>query len=385
VRPTHWLLPLFFLLVLLPAIGPADADPTERLEKARARERLLEDLTRAFEAGDDQRVLRVLDDSLPPAELTARLWNLKGLSLARSRSFGEAIAAYEQGIRRRDDLWELHMNLGRALLSSNQGGRALAEFRRAVELAPQEVEARLALGVGCRHYRRWDCAREQLETAARLAPGDTRVLREEARLAAATGDSVLARRRWEELDQRRPSAETARNLARLFPADGDSALWWYLRCAERDSTAADCAAAAGSRLLRRGEDQKAVRWLRRADAGGATSPELVHNLLLAWQRLDQPDSVEALVARRPPTRGDSWAVVALSRRQAGDPEAALAAARRAVELSPENPDLLNIYGVLLQETGQSGPAREVWEKALGIDPGHAKARRNLEESGGTGG
>ena len=331
-----------------------------------------------FRAGDDLRVLQVLEDSLPPAAFTPRLWNLKGLSLARSGRLQDAVKAYESGIGQQDSLWELHMNLGHCLQQLNQGGRALAEFRRAVELAPGEVDARLALGSGYLAYRRFPQARSQLEEAARLVPSDDRVLLQRARLSDAERDSLSSWRLWTKVEARHPSAESARRLALLSLAGGDSAIVWFQRCARRDSTACDCAAAAGKLLLEREWAKQALPWLRLAAGCGEPRPQAVYNLLLAWQRLSQADSVEAWVGGNPPRMAASWGIVALARREAGHAGPALEAARRGAEMAPEDPDLLNIYAVLLHENGHPEQARRIWRKILDIDPGHAEAKKNLE-------
>lgn len=388
MRPLALFPPLIAILVAVAGwMGPVEAAvpggggrPGE-MAPAQAKEALLDELTRAYRAGDNERVLHVLVDSLPPAECTARLWNLEGLALERAGRLQEAVTAYESGIRLRGDLWELHMNLGRSLEALGQGGRALAEFSRAVELAPRQAEARLALGTGYLRYHRFEQAREQLQEAARLDPHDPRILLERARLADAMEDRPRARELWRQVEGCAPSAESARRLAALSATDHpDSALIWYERCVSRDSSALDCAAAAGALLLQQGRPAEAVRWLRQAvEEAPQPDPAALHDLLLAWQRLAEPDSVEALVAVHPPTLASSWGVVALARRGAGRSGDALAAAQRAVELAPRDPDLLNILAVILYEEGQEQRARAIWRQVLEIAPDHPQARRNLAQ------
>lgn len=376
---SSWRILVVTLVALLLVRGAGAGD---RFDAARARETLLAELNDRYLAGDNERVITVLRDSLPDAEFTPRLRNLLGLALAAEGRHREAVTAYEKGLRGGGEaLFELHVNLALSLQALGIGGRAMAEFQRAAEIAPQELEARLALGEGYIDYRRYALARSELEAASELAPRDPRVIRQRARLADATGDRESSEELWRVLEESVPDADTARRLGELSAAeDPPAAIEWYRRCAERDSTAGDCSAALGSLLLGQGEDVEALPWLCRAESAGVSSPELVHNLLLVYQRSARLDSLEAVVRRHPPQRADSWGIVALARRSEGRIPEALEAAERAHALDPEDPDLGNILAVLLHESGRTAEARELWRRILETHPDHPQARANLDES-----
>jgi len=369
------------LVWLLAAAGAVHArapeDPSaKRLARARANEELLARLTHAFERGETAHVLHALQDSLPPQDLTARLANLLGLALAAGGRHAEAVAAYESGLRREGQRYELHMNLARSLQVLGKAGRAVSEYREAASLAPEELEPQIALGVGLTAYRHFAAAEQALSAAARIAPDDPRVLRARAELADSQGDTALARERWGALEARAPSADSARRLGVLSGAQGAASAGWFERCAERDSSATDCAAAAGTAWLAAGESARAAVLLRRAVEGGA-GPEALHNLLLALRAARATGELEAVVAQHPPERGESWGVVALARRDSGHSAAMLEAARRAVAASPDDLGLANILAVALLETGDRQGARQRWEWILTRDPSHPDARANL--------
>ncbi|HKI84984.1 MAG TPA: tetratricopeptide repeat protein [Candidatus Krumholzibacteria bacterium] len=369
---------LCFLLFFMAGAGFAG----DRYDAARAREALLAQLTAQFEAGHYARVLSVFEDSLQSKDTTPRLWNLRGLVLAQLARHREAVAAYEEGLRAEDSLFELHMNLAKSLQALGRTGRAMAEYRRAVELAPQELEPRLALGAGYLDYHRLAEAKEQLEVARRMAPDDLRVLRQRARLADASQDTTQAWKLWTQLEKEHPGADTARRLAELVRANSkDAAISWYERCAGRDSTALDCAAAAGSLLLAQGKAKEAVPWLRMAVAGKQPPQKSLYNLLLAWQSLAQADSIEALARRHPPQLAQSWGVVAMTRRERGELPRALEAARKGVELDPEDLNLANLQAVILLELGKKEEAKQIWRQILEKDPENALAKSNLEQAG----
>ena len=64
--------------------------------------------------------------------------------------------------------------------------------------------------------------------------------------------------------------------------------------------------------------------------------------------------------------------------QAGEREAALAEARRALELQPKGPEPNAHLGFLLLETGAIDEAETVLRLALEIDPEHVYARRSWD-------
>jgi Flp pilus assembly protein TadD len=102
---------------------------------------------------------------------------------------------------------------------------------------------------------------------------------------------------------------------------------------------------------------------------------------LAWQSLQEPDSIEALAVRHPPQIAQSWGVVALARREQGRLEEAQKAAQKAVELDPEDLELANLQAVILLERGKREEAKRIWRRILQKDPDNALARSNLEQAG----
>jgi Flp pilus assembly protein TadD len=113
------------------AIDPNDAGALTNLAAAQARQgnadRAIELFVRAAE----------LD---PDARTTARD-NLAVALVERGR-FTEAVAQYEELLRRRPDDADLHRRVAIALVAGGRTDEAIVHLRRAVALAPQSAEAR---------------------------------------------------------------------------------------------------------------------------------------------------------------------------------------------------------------------------------------------------
>ena len=58
--------------------------------------------------------------------------------MLRSGRPGEALDHLEDAVRKGPDRPEYHRNLGAALLELGRRGRALSEYRQAVEMAPRD-------------------------------------------------------------------------------------------------------------------------------------------------------------------------------------------------------------------------------------------------------
>lgn len=351
------------------------AQPEDRLDRSRKLEETLGTLRSAFERGRVDSVLTVFETELAGRELTARLHGLHGLSLAAVGRHREAVQAYEKGIVQAYGRAELHQNLAVSLLELGVTGRAMAEFEEAVELAPTSVDAHLGYGRSLSRFQRWEEAREVLDRAHDLDPTDARVQRARAELADQRGDTEQAREIWSWLEQRRPSADSARRLGELS-GDAAVALEHFEACAQRDPSALDCRERAAALHLQAGRPERTVELV--APLVERLSPAGYENLLLAHQSLGELEALEAVVETRAPATGRGWAVVALARRAGGRTEAALEAVRGAFELAPQDLDVANLLAVLLLESGDRDGARARWEWILERDPDHPDARRNLE-------
>jgi tetratricopeptide (TPR) repeat protein len=361
--------------------GHVPARAADPREESRHLEELLGSLTRTFERGHPDSVVVRLEamDGHPP--LTARLWNLLGLSHAALGRTDEAIADYESGIRIAPRRAELHVNLAVTLVETGRTGRAMAEFEEGVRLAPENVDARLGYGRLLTRFRRWGPAREELETARRLAPDDPRVLTAWAELVERSSGPQEAASAWEVVEAVQPTARSARKLGELAAARKDSsAVTWFERCLDRDAQALDCREAAGRLLLLAGEAQRCRHLLQ--PVAGELSDAGYHNLLLALAALGDVEALVEQCHRRPPARADSWGVLAGALRDAGRLQEGLEAVRSGRRIDEGDDALANLQAAILWDLGRHDEARQLWRRILQRSPEDATARANLQNSGG---
>ena len=97
--------------------------------------------------------------------------------LARIPSEEARARAIEQCLRIEElapDYGDITFNLGQLYVAAHQPANALPYLRRAVEINPYNAQKRVVLALALEDLRQSDAAREQLETALTLNPGDKR-------------------------------------------------------------------------------------------------------------------------------------------------------------------------------------------------------------------
>ena len=99
---------------------------------------------------------------------------------------------------------EVHGSLGLALLGLSQNDAATAEFRRELEVDPNNFAAAFQLGILAKQEQRYAEAREYLARSLRLRPGDPAVLYQSATVDVASGKLEEARLELEDLIRRSP-------------------------------------------------------------------------------------------------------------------------------------------------------------------------------------
>ena len=83
----------------------------------------------------------------------------------------------------------------------------------------------------------------------------------------------------------------------------------------------------------------------------------------------------------PPSLGEALSVMGMAWRGKGDLARSRDYLQRAVAEAPNDPAVLNNYGVVLAESGMLPDAKAQWRRVLEIDPANATAKANLSASG----
>ncbi len=244
---------------------------------------------------------------------------------------------------------EFHATLIEVLRASGRLVDAIASARRLVQLTPDSVEARFALG-------------RLLETANDL-PGAAVEFSETLRLAPGHLDGALhlgqALYGQGKLDEAGVQFETA---ARLHPRSA-----W-----------AHC----GVGAVRQGQGKldEAIAAYGRAIELDAKLPQAHYNLGVALQLVDRPGEAVASLQtalRLMPGLAEAHGAISSAFIALARPDEALAAARAALAITPEAPLALARLAIALQLQGEADAAIAAYRRVVAVSPGNAAEHSNL--------
>jgi len=233
--------------------------------------------------------------------------------------------------------------------------RALADLRRASELAPRKPGIRVQLAETLAVQHQPEAARAQLDEAIRFAPDDESAWTTRARWEALDGNAAAAiadATRALELDG------TARDKA---DAHLSRAIAWDL---EKDYEKMLADLAEGEALNPRDASFASRRGIHEREQGQLTAAKatLTHALVL------DPDCAICLSER------------ALAEAQVGERESALADAQKAVEMAPGLAVCHLLYGNVLQKLQDFPAAIAQFDAAVTLDPADPAPRVNRGEA-----
>lgn len=275
----------------------------------------------------------------------AEAWDLLGVALLRLERAAEAASAFGQCLALRSGY--VPAVFGKAVTLQLQGkhGEALGLYLALLESAPQKQELLLSALRAALDAADWPQVRQLALRIAALSPGSL-----PAREALACAD--LAEGKYEE------ALEAFRELASAAPALLEP--WYHAGlCQFRLGRYAEAAEAFRSALLVDG---------RHVESRLA----LAESLRLSGRPEEAREALLGLVETAPDcTRG--WLRLGLLEAESGRLEEARRALGQALQLgaAPEDPDLAGLrasVAVLLQERGEYGPAAELYQLALAVNP-----------------
>ncbi len=360
-----------------PPPSPDDMAP-DRVAELRAQARDAE------ERGDVATAIATLQQAVQVAPRDVDAWIELGRALDASEDRQGAIRCYESAIRADPDRYEPHLNLAIALMQQGITGRAQSELDEAVNASPANPLVHWNYGAALAQVGKFAPARMHLEQALRLDPGFGPAAAELGRIEALAGESGPAlehMRRADSLGVATPTFRANFGAALLQSGRPAEAALQLRQAIATDSTRAGVWNHLGVAELRNGRPEEAERAFSSARRLGPGDEDVRFNLASLYVQQQRWEAGIAVLEQPRPQRADLLALLGLALRGAGRKEAALQCMAEAAAGAPRDPNILNNYGVLLAETGDTARALEVWRQVLGLDPANRVARENLAARG----
>ena len=315
-----------------------------------------------------------------------------------------AVEHYRKAVERQPDNAVFQRNLGLAARKAD-GMRALAiqALKRAVQLDPKEYNSHLALAEEYQNAKQNNEAIAEYKAAVALRPDEfvpqynlgllyARLARESASTAGRNAQYTNALTQLMQAEKLRPTDHrvlSALGWANYQIGRLDDAVKWYGKAIQAGPTGPELQAAhanLGLVLEKLGETDEAIRhWKEALKLDGTDAPT---RTLLAAAYLSKSQFAEAAqeyrdVVKLDPKDAGSYNNLGFALEKGGKTDEAILAYKQAIEINPRLAIAYNNLGALYERQGQKELAKQNYAKAFQIDPKNEDAKRNLQRLGGS--
>lgn len=242
-----------------------------------------------------------------------------------------------------------HNGIGLIAVQNKQSSIAEHHFRRAVESAPDWLDAHVNLGVFFLHAGRARRAIKMLKRALDLAPDDSSVRYLLAQTLSTQGKKAELEQELRKIVADDPEHAGALNdlgVIEVQAKNYDAAIALFQKAASAKDPLPGARANAGNIQLLCDRNEDAEKTFDQA-------------------LLEQPNSIDALIGK------------ATAQRRNGDLDGALLTAERAASLAPENGSARNAAGIIYRELGIFDAAENHFSEAIELSPNDPGPRSNL--------
>jgi tetratricopeptide (TPR) repeat protein len=272
-----------------------------------------------------------------------------GTNALRARRYTEAIAHFQQALRRHPGLVHAVQGMGLAYAEQGQTAQAEAQFQAALRLAPDFAEAYIHLGKLYASTRRLDEAATMYRTVIRLQPEQAQGYHNLGTILATQGQTEAAIAQLQEALRRNPHFLAAHNdLGTLYAEHGELA--------------------------------RAIAAFQAALRSDATFVPAHYNLALAYGASGDLTAMQRQLhetLRLNPRHPEAHLNLGLGYLQQGQAAAAVRQFRTLVELAPQMADAHYFLTVAYAQNGQAEAMLAPLQQAVRLDPRHARAHSAL--------
>jgi tetratricopeptide (TPR) repeat protein len=340
--------------------------------------------------------VRAQTDIESPAVSPADFHRRRGLFHFRQRDLQTALAEFRAAVELNPNDAESHDYIGVILGESGMFAQAMPEFNRAIELNPRSADSHYHLGLALARSGQETAALVEYETSLRLKRDFAEALYGISAVCSKVGDAdgaIAALRRVLALEPQFTEARYnlglelwqryshTRRLRRS--SELTEALEQLRATANAEPDEPDVLLALGQILAERQQTAPAVENLRRAVTLAPNRPDLPYNLGLVLRGIDKPGEAESAfreAVRLNPAFSDAHRALGLVLRQRGDTAAAEAELREAVRIKSDDQEALYNLGTMLLKENRVEEAGNLLAKAVRLNPFQAEFHYTLAQA-----
>ena len=308
---------------------------------------------------------------------------LKGQISLQTGRIDDALQSLHQGVKNNTANAAGHYQLGMAYLAQGNATQAEGEWRAAVQLRPDLMEAWLALGKSATDRRDWSDLEPIAARLIKIAPLSPGGYLFHATARVNRGDATGAEadlKRLIQVSPESPAGYTKLGQLRALTKRLNEAEILYREALKRSPTFLDAIQGMVDLDFRRGKSAEALQFIQTkidADPGNAALYLLQGQSYLG---VKQPSEAKRSLSHCVEIDGQNliaFLMLAQVEQSLGNGAEAIANYRHAIAVSPNNAALYATLGTLYEGQGNWQEAQTLYQQALAIHPDEAPAANNL--------
>lgn len=320
----------------------------------------------------DQNTSGAPQRAVKAAPSDAAILAAQGMKAFEAQDYPTAIARFGQAISQNPDDVSSRFYLALSLSITGKDAASLPHYEKLVEAQPEIYELRLNYAQALANTKRFEEAATQLAKAEQLKPGQPKTVElmvATGQAELAVGDESGAALRFEAvlaLQPKHPEALLGMGKAALQSGDKTAAESWFRKAADVNPSSHRELLPLAEMYERQGKFEKAVALYSEFPEDAAAQARVGELLLEQGKAKEAIASLEASVKDKPSFENRQMLAVAYLR--AGEAEKAAGVMQAAVEAEPQNAEAHSLYGRILRDSRQFGPAAQQFGEAIKLNP-----------------
>ncbi|MCL4784226.1 MAG: tetratricopeptide repeat protein [Bryobacterales bacterium] len=296
----------------------------------------------------------------------------QGMAAFEKQDYATAITRFGQAISQNPGDISSRFYLALSLSLTGKDAASLSHYEKLAEAQPEIYEIRVNYAQALANTKHFEEAAAQLAKAEQLKPAQPKtveLLTAVGLAELAAGDEAGATRRFEAVLALQPAnaeAQLGMGKARLKAGDKAGAETWIRKAAEANPAAKRELLQLAAVYERDGNFDKAVE-LYREFPGDSMAQERIGELLLEQGKAKEAIAALEASAKAEPTF-ENRQRLAVAYLRSGEEAKAAATMQAAVEAEPGNAEAHSVYGRILRDSRQFGPAAGEFAQAIKLNP-----------------
>jgi len=304
-------------------------------------------------------------------------------ALSDKHQYKAAIVEWKKALEMDPDDAKAHINLGTALAETGQADTAIVHFQKAVELNPLNAAAYTAMASLLVRTGKAGDAIPYFEKSLQLKPDDAKLQDSYGLVLAGTGhgaEAIVHYRKALEIDASNADSYALLGVALARSGQADEAIPVLEKALDLNPKDEAADSNLGAALTQKGQFENAIEYCQKALALDPKDAQAHTNLAIALSNAGKPDDAIThfeKAVQLVPDDASFQSNLGAALAQAGRIAEAIPHFRNALDGHPDDVQAMDNLAIALAQSGKADEAIPYLEKAAQLAPGDAGIQTNL--------